>query len=81
MYAIRSYYEFLEFEQPIAELEAKIEALKFVGEDTELNISEELGRLRKKSETLTKSLFANLTAWQVAHVITSYSIHYTKLYE
>jgi len=60
--------KFLEFEQPIAELEAKIEALKFVGEDTELNISEEVGRLRKKSEALTKSLFANLSAWQVAQL-------------
>jgi acetyl-CoA carboxylase carboxyl transferase subunit alpha len=59
---------FLEFEQPIAELEAKIEALKFVGEDTELNISEEVGRLRKKSEALTRSLFANLSAWQVAQI-------------
>lgn len=60
--------KFLEFEQPIAELEAKIEALKFVGEDSELNISEEVGRLRKKSESLTKSLFSNLTAWQVAQI-------------
>jgi acetyl-CoA carboxylase carboxyl transferase subunit alpha len=59
---------FLEFEQPIAELEAKIEALKFVGEDSELNISEEVGRLRKKSEALTRSLFANLTAWQVSQL-------------
>jgi acetyl-CoA carboxylase carboxyl transferase subunit alpha len=58
----------LEFEQPIAELEAKIEALKFVGDDSELNIGEEVGRLRKKSETLTRSLFANLTAWQVAQL-------------
>jgi acetyl-CoA carboxylase carboxyl transferase subunit alpha len=60
--------KFLEFEQPIAELEAKIEALKFVGEDSELNISEEIRRLRKKSDSLTKNLFANLTAWQVAQV-------------
>ena len=60
--------KFLEFEQPIAELEARIEALKFVGEDSELNISEEVGRLRKKSETLTRSLFSNLTAWQVAQL-------------
>jgi acetyl-CoA carboxylase carboxyl transferase subunit alpha len=71
---------FLEFEQPIAELEAKIEALKFVGEDTELNISEEVGRLRKKSEALTRSLFANLTAWQVAqlarHPMRPYTLDY-----
>jgi acetyl-CoA carboxylase carboxyl transferase subunit alpha len=71
---------FLEFEQPIAELEAKIEALKFVGEDTELNISEEVGRLRKKSEALTRSLFANLSAWQVAqlarHPMRPYTLDY-----
>ena len=71
---------FLEFEQPIAELEAKIEALKFVGEDTELNISEEVGRLRKKSEALTRSLFANLSAWQVAqlarHPMRPYALDY-----
>ena len=60
--------KFLEFEQPIAELEAKIEALKYVGEDSELNISEEVGRLRKKSEALTKSLFSNLSAWQVSQL-------------
>jgi len=71
---------FLEFEQPIAELEAKIEALKFVGTDTELNISEEVGRLRKKSEALTRSLFANLSAWQVAqlarHPMRPYTLDY-----
>jgi acetyl-CoA carboxylase carboxyl transferase subunit alpha len=72
--------KFLEFEQPIAELEAKIEALKYVGEDSELNISEEVGRLRKKSESLTKSLFSNLTAWQVAqlarHPMRPYTLDY-----
>jgi acetyl-CoA carboxylase carboxyl transferase subunit alpha len=72
--------KFLEFEQPIAELEAKIEALKFVGEDSELNIGEEVGRLRKKSEALTKSLFSNLSAWQVAqlarHPMRPYTLDY-----
>ena len=72
--------KFLEFEQPIAELEAKIEALKFVGEDSELNIGEEVGRLRKKSEALTKSLFANLSAWQVTqlarHPMRPYTLDY-----
>ena len=72
--------KFLDFEQPIAELEAKIEALKFVGEDSELNISDEVGRLRKKSEALTKSLFSNLTAWQVAqlarHPMRPYTLDY-----
>jgi acetyl-CoA carboxylase carboxyl transferase subunit alpha len=60
--------KFLDFEQPIAELEAQIEALKFVGDDSEINISEELGRLKKKSEALTRSIFSNLTAWQIAQL-------------
>ena len=60
--------KFLEFEQPIAELEAKIEELQFVGDDSEININEEVARLRKKSETLTRSIFAKLSAWQVAQV-------------
>jgi acetyl-CoA carboxylase carboxyl transferase subunit alpha len=60
--------KFLEFEQPIAELEARIDALKFVGEDSELNISEEISRLRNKSETLTRSIFSSLTAWQIAQL-------------
>jgi acetyl-CoA carboxylase carboxyl transferase subunit alpha len=74
--------KFLEFEQPIAELEAKIEALKFVGEDSELNISEEVGRLRKKSEALTRSLFSDLTAWQIAqlarHPMRPYTLDYVR---
>jgi acetyl-CoA carboxylase carboxyl transferase subunit alpha len=60
--------KFLEFEQPIAELEARIEALKFVGEDSEVNIGEEIARLKSKSESLTRSIFANLTAWQIAQL-------------
>ena len=60
--------KFLDFEQPIAELEAKIEELRFVGDDSEININEEVGRLRGKSESLTKSIFAKLSAWQVAQV-------------
>jgi len=60
--------KFLEFEQPIAELEARIDALKFVGEDSELNISDEISRLRNKSETLTRSIFSNLSAWQIAQL-------------
>jgi acetyl-CoA carboxylase carboxyl transferase subunit alpha len=60
--------KFLEFEQPIAELEARIDALKFVGEDSELNINEEISRLRNKSETLTRGIFSNLTAWQIAQL-------------
>jgi acetyl-CoA carboxylase carboxyl transferase subunit alpha len=60
--------KFLEFEQPIAELEARIDALKFVGEDSELNISEEISRLKNKSESLTRSIFSNLNAWQIAQL-------------
>ncbi len=60
--------KFLDFEQPIAELEARIDALKFVGDDSEVNISEEIDRLRKKSESLTRSIFTNLTSWQVAQL-------------
>src|SRR6185436_14657417 len=59
---------FLDFEQPIAELEARIDALKFVGEDSELNISEEIERLKNKSESLTRSIFSSLTAWQIAQL-------------
>jgi acetyl-CoA carboxylase carboxyl transferase subunit alpha len=60
--------KFLEFEQPIAELEARIDALKFVGDDSELNINEEILRLRNKSESLTRSIFSSLTAWQIAQL-------------
>lgn len=59
---------FLDFEQPIAELEAKIEELRFVGSDTEINISEEISRLQSKSKDLTKSIFSSLKAAQVAQL-------------
>ena len=48
--------KFLDFEQPIAELEAKIEELRYVGDDSEININEEVARLKSKSESLTKSM-------------------------
>jgi len=60
--------KFLDFEQPIAELEAKIEVLRFVGEDSEINISDEIERLKAKSEALTRSIFSSLTPWQVAQL-------------
>ena len=60
--------KFLDFEQPIAELEAKIEELRFVGDDSEINITDEVARLRTKSESLTRSIFAKLSAWQIAQV-------------
>jgi acetyl-CoA carboxylase carboxyl transferase subunit alpha len=59
---------FLDFEQPIAELEAKIEELRFVQDDSALDISEEIARLQKKSQTLTKDIYAKLDAWQIAQV-------------
>ena len=69
--------KFLEFEQPIAELEAKIEELRFVGDDSEININEEVARLRDKSESLTRNIFAKLSAWQVAQVARHPSRPYT----
>ena len=52
---------FLDFEQPIAELEAKIDELRFVGDDSKLNISEEIDRLKQKSESLTRNIFSSLS--------------------
>ena len=60
--------KFLDFEQPIAELEAKIDELRFVGVDAEINISEEVERLKVKSQALTESIFSKLGAWQIAQV-------------
>ena len=60
--------KFLEFEKPIAELEAKIDELRYVGDDSEINISEEVARLKSKSESLTKNIFSKLSAWQIAQV-------------
>jgi acetyl-CoA carboxylase carboxyl transferase subunit alpha len=59
---------FLDFEQPIAELEAKIDELRFVGDDSKLNISDEIDRLKRKSEALTRSIFASLSPWQIAQL-------------
>src|SRR5487761_641458 len=59
---------FLDFEQPIAELEAKIEELKFLGADSSVNITEEIKRLQLKSRALTNSIFANLTPWQITQL-------------
>lgn len=60
--------KFLDFEQPIAELEAKIDELRFVGDDSEISINEEVARLKVKSAALTKSIFSKLTPWQVAQI-------------
>jgi acetyl-CoA carboxylase carboxyl transferase subunit alpha len=59
---------FLDFEQPIAELEARIDELRFVQDDSAVDISEEISRLQKKSQALTKEIYSKLSPWQVAQV-------------
>lgn len=59
---------YLEFEQPIAELEAKISELRLVGSDNDLNINEEIQNLREKSTKLTEKIYANLSSWQISQV-------------
>ncbi len=59
---------FLEFEQPIAELQAKIEELRLVGDDNEINIQDEVSRLEKKSISLTESIFSSLKPWQISQL-------------
>lgn len=73
---------YLSFEQPIAELEAKIEELQNVGNDNEINIADEVGKLREKSHKLTESIYSKLTPWQVVQVARHpqrpYSLDYIK---
>jgi acetyl-CoA carboxylase carboxyl transferase subunit alpha len=75
--------QFLDFEQPIAELEAKIEELRFLGDDSELNLAEEIEKLRAKSRTLTISIFGSLTPWQITqlarHPQRPYTLDYVPL--
>ena len=59
---------FLEFEQPIAELETKIEELRYVQDDSALDISEEIARLQRKSQVLTREIYGKLSAWQIAQI-------------
>ncbi|MGD8428983.1 MAG: acetyl-CoA carboxylase carboxyl transferase subunit alpha, partial [Ectothiorhodospiraceae bacterium] len=59
---------FLDFERPIAELEAKIEELRYVGDDADVNISDEIQRLQQKSRQLTEQIFSSLSAWQIAQL-------------
>src|ERR1044072_4296901 len=59
---------FLDFEQPIAELQQKIDELRYVHEDSAVDISDEITRLQKKSNQLTKDIYSKLTAWQIAMV-------------
>lgn len=72
--------QFLDFEQPIAELEAKIEALRHVEGESEINIKTELRRLEEKSKKLTVSVFANLSDWQIIqlarHPLRPYTLDY-----
>lgn len=74
--------DYLPFEQPIAELEQKIEELRLVGNDNELNISDEISRLEDKKIALTQSLFSNLGAWEVSqlarHPKRPYTLDYIK---
>ena len=61
-------FNFLDFEQPIAELETKIEKLRYVQDDSAVDISTEIDKLAKKSQTLTKEIYAKLSAWQISQV-------------
>lgn len=59
---------FLDFEQPIAELEAKIDELRYVGNDSEMNINEEIARLQKHCQEKTRSIFSSLSSWQISQL-------------
>lgn len=59
---------YLDFEQPIADLEAKIEELRLVGNDTEINITDEISRLKNKSISLTESIFSDLAPWDISRL-------------
>ena len=59
---------FLDFEQPIAELEAKIQELRFAGQGNAMNIEEEIGKLKDKCRAKTQAIFANLSPWQIAQL-------------
>lgn len=71
---------YLDFEQPIAELDAKIDELRLVGSDTEVNIAEEISRLEAKSRELLEVVFRKLSAWQITqlarHPLRPYSLDY-----
>ena len=59
---------FLEFEQPIAELEAKIDELRYIGDDADVNINDEVAKLEAKSQALTESIFSSLSPWQISQL-------------
>ena len=72
---------YLDFEQPIAELEGKIEELSNVGSDADLNLAEEIDRLREKSTALTEKIYADLSPWDIVrvarHPLRPYSMDYS----
>lgn len=74
--------KFLDFEQPIAELEAKIDDLRQLGNDSEINITEEIARLGERSRELTKDIFSSLSSWQIArlarHPLRPYTMDYVE---
>jgi acetyl-CoA carboxylase carboxyl transferase subunit alpha len=59
---------FLEFEQPIAELEAKIDELRYIGDDADVNLSDEVSKLETKSKALTRTIFSGLSSWQISQL-------------
>jgi acetyl-CoA carboxylase carboxyl transferase subunit alpha len=71
---------FLDFEQPIAELQLKIDELRFVHEDSAVDISDEISRLAKKSQQLTKDIYGKLSSWQIAQVARHPQRPYTQDY-
>lgn len=77
---MRMNLNFLDFEQPIAELEAKIEELRYLGNDTDINITDEIGRLRQRSQELTRSIFSTLSAHQISRLARHPQRPYTQDY-
>ncbi|MEM9385841.1 MAG: acetyl-CoA carboxylase carboxyltransferase subunit alpha [Pseudomonadota bacterium] len=75
--------DFLDFERPIAELEAKIDELRHVTGDSEININEEVAKLEEKSRALTEQIFSSLSAWQIArlarHPLRPYTLDYVNM--
>ena len=71
---------FLDFEQPIAELEAKIEELRNVENDQDINVNKEISALKKRSDDLTRSIFSSLTSWQISQISRHPKRPYTRDY-
>jgi len=71
---------FLDFEQPIADLQAKIRELQFATADTDININEEIDKLSKKCDSLTQSIFSKLSSWQIAQLARHPQRPYTRFY-